>query len=179
MTSTQGHALADALAAGMPLFERFLVGFDDANLTRQAPGLPNHAAWTLGHLALTTHRCADKLAGHTEPQPLPEGDFRAPGSALDPKRFDPDTVAFASTPSPDPARYPRWDACRSAYERGHHRLIAAIRSATDEHLARPVPWGSTTITGDELAVRMLFHLGTHTGQIVDLRRALAMPRVVG
>ena len=176
---TRGHALAGTLAAGMPLFERFLVGFDDTNLTRQAPNLPNHAAWTMGHLALTTHRCADKLAGHSDPQPLPDADFRAPGSPPDPQRFDPESVAFASTPTPDPARYPCWEACRRAYEAGHHRLIAALRAAPDADLDRPVPWGSTTITGDELATRMLFHLGTHTGQIVDLRRALAMPRVVG
>ena len=45
--------LAEAIGSTRELLVRYLQGFDDANATAQAPGLPNHAAWTLGHLALT------------------------------------------------------------------------------------------------------------------------------
>ncbi len=53
-------------------------------------------------------------------------------------------------------------------------LLEAIRSAGDAGLARPVQWGGSTITARDLAMRMVFHNGTHCGQLVDLRRALGL-----
>ena len=51
--------LADSVLASSALLSRYLVGFNDQNRTTQAPGLPNHAAWCLGHLSLTMHRACD------------------------------------------------------------------------------------------------------------------------
>jgi hypothetical protein len=53
------------------LLKRYLRGFDDSNSTLQAPGLPNHLAWTLGHLAINLHRTAERF----DKQPLPASDF--------------------------------------------------------------------------------------------------------
>ncbi len=44
-------ALADAISSTEELLTRYLAGFDDHNAVAQAPSLPNHAAWILGHLA--------------------------------------------------------------------------------------------------------------------------------
>ena len=66
-----GGFLAHNILYTETLFERFLVGFDEANRTKQAPAMPNHAAWTLGHLALTAHRCVDRVLGRDEPGALP------------------------------------------------------------------------------------------------------------
>ena len=63
---------AEALASGMratgPFVTRFLAGFDDTNRTKQMPMLPNHAAWCMGHLALTMNRFAERFDGKGLPE---------------------------------------------------------------------------------------------------------------
>lgn len=168
-------ALADAVLQSKPLLVRFLKGFDDSNHTRQAPGLPNHVAWCLGHLAHTMNRVAEHLDGG----PLPETDFGArtgPGGA---GRYDPESVAFASRPAPDPRGYPSMARCVEIFERAVDRMASAVRRATDADLDGEVPWGAGTTTKRALASRMVFHNGMHGGQITDLRRALGMGGVIG
>jgi uncharacterized protein YbjT (DUF2867 family) len=67
----RGHLLADAVETSRVLLARYFPGFTDANRTSQAPGLPNHFAWCLGHLALTMHRVAGMIDGG----PLPGDAF--------------------------------------------------------------------------------------------------------
>jgi hypothetical protein len=163
--SARGFAdeLAAACASTGALLTRYLAGFDDGNATRQAPNLPNHATWVLGHLALTMHRAAERISGRELPPP-----------------WDPAPFAFGSTPVTDRAEYPPFAEMRRRFDDSLSRLAEAIRAAGDEGLGEPVHWGqSTTTTKRDLAARMVFHNGTHTGQIVDLRRALGMPRLVG
>ncbi len=71
MTMTRRDTIAEAVLASRALFHRYLPGFDDTNHTRQAPCLPNHVAWCLGHCALTLHRSIERI-NH---EPLPETDF--------------------------------------------------------------------------------------------------------
>lgn len=64
-------------------------------------------------------------------------------------------------------------------------VLRAAVAASDGHLRRyldgfgehTVTWGRGETTARDLLVRMVFHNGMHTGQIVDLRRALGMPGV--
>jgi hypothetical protein len=81
--------LADAIGSTEELLIRFLEGFDETNATAQLPGLPNHAAWTLGHLALTMHRASEQIA-----------------EATFPLEWDPEPFAFGSSPSADRDDYP-------------------------------------------------------------------------
>lgn len=172
---TAQDALADAVLASAPLLARFLKGFDDANRTRQAPGLPNHAAWCLGHLALTMHRVAEMLDG----QPLP-ADAIAPGAGESrdrkgaPAAFFAETISFRSTPTDDPSLYPALSRCIAVFEGACARLADAARAADDATLDREVPWGVGRSTVRALIPRMIWHTGAHTGQIIDLRRALGM-----
>lgn len=156
------------------LTARYLAGFDDANRTRQGPGLPNHAAWNLGHLALTQHRVAEMLDG----RPAPERDF-APGPRGGPDRFGLESVAFGSAPSDDPTAYPPLARCTEIYNSACDRLARAIRAAPASKLAESVKWGAGETTLGLLAARMIFHNGFHTGQVADLRRALGMKSIFG
>lgn len=172
---TRAEILADSLNVARPLFDRFLAGFDDANRTRQAPGLPNHAAWTLGHLALYHHRAADRLLGHDDPRPLPERDFlSADGRGGNAERFDTESVCYGSSPTDEPAIYPGWLRCVEIHDAAWARLVETVRAGDDAMFDRPVPWGATPFPGSALVTRMLMHLATHGGQITDLRRALGM-----
>ncbi len=162
-TRKYADELADACASTTALLTRFLVGFDDGNVTKQAPHLPNHVAWVLGHLALTMHRASEKITGREAPL-----------------SWDPAPFVFGSTPTADRGAYPRLEELRRRFDDAQKRLIEVIRAAGDEGLAETVPWGQgSTTTKRDLAVRMVFHNGIHAGQIIDLRRAIGMPRVIG
>lgn len=172
----RARALADAMRATKPFVTRFLSGFDDENRTRQTPGLPNHAVWCMGHLALTMHRFAERFDG----QGLPGSDYvTGDGTAGDAQRFDTESVCFGSTPFDDPAIYPTMDRGRAVFEGAIDRCADAIASLDDAGLDEVQPWGKGEFKVAELAARIIFHNGTHAGQIADLRRALELPRVIG
>jgi hypothetical protein len=177
------EAIAEAILASKALLTRYLPGFDDTNHTRQAPGLPNHVAWCLGHLALTTHRIAEKLDGG----PIPASDFiigdltKPPADPARPSgdasRYHTETVAFASVPTDNPARYPRFARCIDIYNAACDRLAAAVGTVPEARLDEVIPWGTSQIPLYLAAARMLFHNGMHTGQIADLRRALGFKSI--
>lgn len=164
-----GTTLAESLELSGQLLGRYLSGFSDANHTAQAPGLPNHVAWSLGHLAMTMHRVAERL----DSRPMPESDFVA-GAASDMKRFATEAVAFGSQPAADPSRYPPYARCLEIFNTALARLSAAARASDSATLASPTPWSNGTTTLGALVGRMTFHNGMHCGQIADLRRVLGL-----
>lgn len=164
--------LAQAVESCKPLAARYFNGFDDGTRTRQTAGLPNHPAWTLGHLALTMNRVAEKFDG----APMPERDF-VPGPRGNSDHFGAESVAFGSRPSDDPAMYPGLVRCVQIYESACDRLARALRAAPMARFSEVVPWGAGQTTLGMLAARMIFHNGFHTGQVADLRRALGMKSV--
>ncbi|MEQ8318565.1 MAG: DinB family protein [Phycisphaerales bacterium] len=173
-----GEFLAHNVLQCEALFERFLVGFDEGNRTRQAPAMPNHAAWTLGHLALTAHRCVDRVLGMNEPGELPPDAFVV-GERGDAQRVATESVSFGSVPTDDPDRYPTLSRSVEIMHGAHQRLAAELRKADAAALARQTPWGAGHTTVSDLALRMGFHIATHCGQVVDLRRGLGFEPVLG
>lgn len=175
---TRQELLAEMILQSRTLAERYFAGFTDANRTRQAPNLPNHFAWCLGHLALTMHRVAEKLDGAG----LPETDFRTggtPSGGGDAHRFATESVSFGSRPTDDPRGYPTVKRCKAIFASATERCAAAFRCASDAALDRPAKWGPVEVPTWALAPRMVFHNGDHTGQIADLRRALGLGTVLG
>lgn len=175
--------IAESILSTQQLLGRYLAGFDDTNHTRQAPKLPNHVAWNLGHLALTMHRVAERFDG----RPVPDGDFiigdltKPPADPHGPRgdkgRFHTETVAFGSVPSEDPARYPTMARCTEIFHDACDRLAAAVRAADEASLDRTVKWGAGEAPLWTVAMRMVYHNGTHSGEIADLRRALGFKSI--
>jgi hypothetical protein len=125
----------------------------------------------MGHLALILNRVAEKL----DAQPLPADRFlRGDGSGGTHEQFDTESVAFNSKPVDDPSRYPAWPRCVAIFDASIDRLSSALRRAADEQLDQTTRWGAGQTTIGNLAVRMVFHNGTHSGQLADLRRALSL-----
>ncbi|CAN5667206.1 hypothetical protein BH09PLA1_BH09PLA1_17540 [soil metagenome] len=175
-TSSRQALLAEMLRQSRDLLHRYLRGFDETNRTRQATGLPNHLAWTLGHLAITMHRCAERI----DARPLPQGDFvTGDGRGGDGNRFDTEAVCFGSTPTYDVAIYPSWPRCMEIFDSAIERLARAISEADDAKLDSKTKWGNGETPLYALSGRMVFHNGTHCGQIADLRRALGMGSIFG
>ena len=167
---TANDLLAEAVLSTKHLLGRYLAGFDDQSRTAQAPGLPNHVAWNLGHLALTMHRVAERLDG----QPVPESDISPrPGAAA----FFSESVAFGSSPSGAAGEYPSLARSVEIYNAACDRLAAAVRAAPESRLNEVVPWGQGQSPLWSLVIRMVFHNGFHTGQIADLRRAMGFKSI--
>jgi hypothetical protein len=162
--------LAEAIASSKLLTGRYLAGFDDTSARAQPPGLPNHVVWSLGHCALTMHRVAHNLDGGT----IPETDLGP--AARNGSAFVVEEVAFGSSPQ-SAAGMPSLARAVDIFNAACDRLAEGCRRATHEQLTASVPWGNATTTTFLLIVRMLFHNGFHTGQIADIRRALAMKSV--
>jgi hypothetical protein len=170
--------IAEAVLSTRHGVTRFLAGFDDSNHTRQAPSLPNHVAWNLGHLALTMHRAAGLIRpGDT----LPKSDFvegGTPSGGGDARRFATESVAFGSKPVNDPAQYPGLARCVEIYNGACAAVAAAVRGVPDATLDEVVPWGGGQgLPRWLLALRMMTHNGMHAGQIADLRRALGFKSI--
>src|ERR1044071_4733811 len=127
---TPRDTIADAILTTKPLAARYFAGFDDTNHTAQAPGLPNHLAWSLGHLALTMSRICEKIDG----RPLPEASFSADPVGAAATRYCTEDIAFASRPLADATRYPALARCIEIYNDACDRLAAAVRDAAETKL---------------------------------------------
>ncbi len=171
----RGDLLAEAVLSTKVLLARYLVGFDDTNAVRQAPALPNHVAWNLGHLALTLHRVAGMLDGRG----TPASEISDAPDAVRAGAFHSESVAFGSAPAADAAKYPSLARSIEIYNNACDRVAAAARTADDAALDREVPWGAGTTPLWSLVIRMVFHNGFHTGQIADLRRAFGFESIFG
>jgi len=171
----RADAFADSILATMPLFTRFLAGFDEDSRTLQSPGMPNHVIWTLGHLAVTMHR----VAAYFDDGPMPESDFTTgDGTAGDAQRFDTESVCIGSVPSTDGSIYPSLERGRIIFEQACQRFAKAVRSAGDATLDETIDWHDGPLALWSLVSRVCFHNGTHAGQLIDLRRALGMQPVI-
>ena len=171
----RGQLLAQGIVSSRDLLERFFANFDDSNRTRQAPNLPNHFAWTLGHLAYIQNRMAERI----DKKPIPANQFIENASRGDSTRFAIESVAFKSEPIDDPAAYPSFDRCLFIWRAAIDRIAAAYEHADDTTLDAMTPWGQSQTSIWAMGQRMVFHNGTHAGQLASLRRALGFPRVLG
>ena len=167
--------LADTVLASRDLLLRYLTGFTDENRARQAMNLPNHLIWILGHLAFTLNRAAEFLDG----KPVPASDFFENDTTADrTTSYCAAEIRIGSEPVADPDAYPSLERGRAIFEAGCMRLAEAVRRTDESALAREVDWGTQRIRLWALVQRVIFHNGMHAGEIVDLRRALGMERVI-
>lgn len=174
--TAQSQLLSEAILSSRVLIARYFPGFTDANHTKQPTHLPNHFAWQMGHLALVMFRIAEKFDGTGLP-----GDAFVPGDRGESGNkgcFGAESVSFKSVPIDDPARYPTCARCIEIFNLSCEHLARLVLESDDAKLATMIPWGPISITLSAAAQRMVFHNGTHCGQIIDLRRALALGRVL-
>lgn len=174
------QTLARGIRYSSELTTRYLAGFDEHSRTAQTDGLPNHPVWCLGHCAFTMSRVAQTLGGDA----VPESDFTEGGTPTgggDAQRFAIESISFNSEPNADESQYPSLARATEIFESACERLAKAIESASDEAFDADIPWGpdGATVTMIDLIFRLIFHNGTHAGQLTDLRRALEFDRVLG
>jgi len=168
---TRQETLAESVLQSRGLLMRYLAGFDDSNHTRSAPGLPNHVAWILGHCALTMHRAAEKLEDGAQ---IDDAFIRGSDTGDD-RRFGTESVSTGSNPNAGGARFPGLARCIEIFSASADRLAGTLRGIPDAKLDEAVPFfGGALMPRWSVAPRIVFHNGTHCGQIADLRRVLGL-----
>jgi hypothetical protein len=142
---------------------KFFGGIPDDKLTAQAPGLPNHALWTQGHLACTAAWALSLITGEKDAVPEHYNGL----------------FGMNSSPADDPGRYPPAVEVRGYFDSTFDKLVAAASKLNDAALDQPVEAGGFAKDKGELLTRCAWHEGWHLGQIADLRRALGLPPAMG
>ena len=113
---------------------------------------------------------------------MPEGVFQTEGVRAEgspPDRFGTEGVSFNSTPVAEADAYPLVARCVEIFEGACARLALAVGGASDDRLDKMEAWGASELSMADLVVRVNLHNAMHTGQLVDLRRALGLGRVLG
>jgi hypothetical protein len=133
----------------------------EARMAEQFPGVPNHPAWHLGHLAVSADQLIEVFGGK--------------------RRFDEATwgkYGMGSTPVGDRAAYPSKEECLSMFDERRNALVAAFLAAPPERLTAGNPVASLAAQlptiADLATFLILTHEGMHFGQLATWRKAAGM-----
>jgi uncharacterized damage-inducible protein DinB len=136
----------------------------DEDMVLQPPGVPNHAAWTLGHVI---HSC-QAMAGELGVQPWLPSDWEL--------RF-----GYGSSPSPVASPQSSKQVLLAALAEAGHRLQTALLGVDEKTLAQPLPDETSheilPTIGHALLQVVAAHMAFHAGQLAAWRRAIGRPPV--
>jgi hypothetical protein len=148
------------------LLERMLADISADQFCQQPPGLPNHPAWLVGHLAFVRVAMLKQL-GDT-PTEFPEAWLPLFGRN--------------STPNDELANYPSKTELWDVFSRLQQMAITRVMALTPEQLEQPhgieTFKKSLPTLGDLILQMLVAHDGLHVGQLSDWRRALGYPRLM-
>jgi hypothetical protein len=133
----------------------------DEKMTAQPGGIVNHPAWHLGHLATAFDNFAQLL-----------GCPRALDEAWS-KKFGQQSV-----PSADRSAYPSKAELIRILDERRNAVVQAFAKTSSDDLAKPNPNAHAAAlfptVGVFILFGMLFHEGTHLGQLASWRKAAGM-----
>ena len=136
-------------------------GLTPEQCVMQPDGLPNHPAWTIGHLALTSDVVMAEF-GEAQTFPAEWAERFFPGVAI----------------TGEIADYPSMAELMSQLEAQHARLATRFAASSVEELAAPIKLEMVqrrfSQVGQFATYAMTAHEGIHLGQIADLRRAIGL-----
>ena len=134
----------------------------DEDIVLQPPGVPNHAAWTLGHVI---HSC-EAMAGELGVKPWLPREWES--------RF-----GYGSSPTAVVSQYPNKAALLAALGEAGHRLRTALLEMDETALAEPLPDEQVRemlpTKGHALLQVVAAHTAYHAGQLAAWRRAIGRP----
>jgi uncharacterized damage-inducible protein DinB len=139
-----------------------MADLSDEELVRQPAGVPNHAAWTLGHII---HSC-EALAGELGVAPWLPGDWES--------RF-----GYGSSPTAAVAEYPSKAELLAMLAEASGRLREALLAMDEAALTEPLPDEEVQkllpTKGHAILQIVAGHTAYHAGQLAVWRRAIGRP----
>ncbi len=143
---------------------------EDKMAFKPGPGLDNHPAWTLGHLAVSVGNLVKNLSGDFD---LPEqwkNLFARTGPG------DP------TLPEPDAAAYPNKEDLLKELNRQHEKLITILLKIDSVRLEKEFEWRFAAYFPtfhDRIMFVCANHYAMHLGQLAAWRRAMGLPSALG
>lgn len=131
----------------------------DEDIVLQPPGVPNHAAWTLGHLI---HSC-QAMAAELGVEPWLPSEWES-------------KFGYGSSPAAVVSQHPGKVALLAALEEASQRLLTALRQMDETALVEPLPDEKVRdmlpTKGHALLQVVAAHTAFHAGQLAVWRRAI-------
>jgi uncharacterized damage-inducible protein DinB len=141
--------------ATLAFVERSVADLSEQQMVEQPIGVPNHGAWTLGHIIVSCQGMAAELGA----EPWLPDDWES-------------LFGYGSTPSPDRSRYPTKAELLAVLADAAKRLRQTLLAADESVLSRPLP-DETFPTMRELLLQVVVaHTAYHAGQLAVWRRAI-------
>lgn len=151
--------LVNCLERTVAFLRDSVADLSDGDMVLHPPGVPNHAAWTLGHVI----HSFEATAGEIGVEPWLPGDWES--------RF-----GYGSSPAAVAAGNPGKAALVKALEEASDRLRAALLSIDVATLAEPLPDKAVRAMlptkGHALLQIIAAHTAFHAGELAVWRRAI-------
>ncbi len=154
--------LVSCLDRTVAFVHELVADLSDDEMIVQPQGVPNHAAWTLGHLVFSFQAIACELGD----APWLGGEWES--------RF-----GYGTAPEKTASQQLGKDALLAALSDASRRLRTALLAAGEAGLAAPVPdvdaRRTFPTTGDAVLQVVAAHAAFHAGQLAAWRRAIGRP----
>ncbi len=135
--------------------EQSVADLSDGEMVMQPSGVPNHAAWTLGHLIYSCQGIAAELGSEPWLPETWESDF-----------------GYGSNPVPDRGGYPTKTELIKLFADSTSRLRHALLNTDESVLRRKLPDDELPTMAHMLLQVVLGHTSYHAGQLAVWRRAI-------
>ncbi len=149
----------------LKFLRRLVSDLDDGQMVAQPDSVPNHPAWTIGHLVFSCQAIGGELGIPTWLPVEWEGRF-----------------GTGSNPVADESAYPNKNALLAALSDGQEKVTAVLRAMSQAGLSQPLPdvrYRDKFPTIGHAVIHILSgHTALHLGQLTVWRRAMrlaAMP----
>lgn len=135
--------------------EQSIADLSDDEMVEQPVGVPNHAAWTVGHIIYSCQGIAAELGSELWLPEAWESDF-----------------GYGSKPLPEKGRYPTKPELLRLFADSTIRLRQVLLSTDESMLRRSLPDDALPTMAHLLLQVVLGHTGYHAGQLAVWRRAI-------
>ena len=152
--------IADVFKSTITYVEKMIEDLSDHELVQQPTGIPNHGAWTLGHIIYSCQGMAVEIG---EDSWLPENwesDF-----------------GYGSEPSPDAGYYPNKSEMMSLLSESSQRMRKTLLNAGQSFYNKKLPDEEFSTMGHLVIQVVIAHTAFHAGQLAMWRKAIGKPSV--
>lgn len=148
----------------LTFMEQSVADLSEEQMVQQPTGVPNHAAWTLGHIVFSCQGIAGELGAE---EWLPDNWESVFG--------------YGSTPTSEVSRYPKKTELLAMLADSANRLRQALLATDESVLGQPHPIKDVCeilpTIGETLVQIMAAHTAFHAGQLAVWRRAIGKESV--
>lgn len=154
--------ILNSLSLHMKTLHELVGDLDDAQMTQQPAGVPNHPAWTLGHIIFSLQGIGEEIGL----EPWLPADWE--------KRF-----GTGSTPVADMGTYPTKQESFGTLAEAERRVREWLSAMDQAALSEPLPDERVReilpTLGHVVLHVLVGHTAAHLGQLAVWRRAMGLP----